>query len=125
MYQWKIGDDTSEWHTKSFPPSEMIDMGNPASGYSGTLHAHDVNLKEDFGVKPIMVDEGQVITILIKSPQDTERVEPYYGYSGSADDRKKIEGQEYEDFEIKDSDLNRNYTSVDCGQVPYILYNKA
>ena len=44
-------------------------MGNKASGagFSGKLMGFDVSLKEDFGVKPILVEEGQAITIILKS----------------------------------------------------------
>ena len=101
-----------------------MDLGNPAQGMKGKLYAHDVLLKDDFGVKPIVVDEGQWIHILLKSPQDTERSNAYYGHSGDPNERKKVEGQEFDDFEIKDSDFNTNYSYSSYGQVPYILYNK-
>ena len=65
-------------------------MGNRASaaGYSGKFIGFDVSLKQDFGVKPIVVEEGQAITILIKCESDD--VEVYYGYSGEPEERKKI-----------------------------------
>ena len=66
-------------------------MGNMASGagYTGKLVGFDVYLKEDFGVKPIIVEEGQAITILVCS---TEYTYVFYGYSGYKEERKKIEG---------------------------------
>ena len=98
-------------------------MGNPASnnGYQGRLTGFDVSLKNDFGVKPIIVDQGQAVTIVLRS-ESTQPV--FYGYSGGPDQRKKIEGQEFEDFDIKESELNRMYTWADYGQFPYIAYNK-
>ena len=60
----------SEWHTRSFVYADKMDLGNTAQGMRGKLFAHDVLLKDDFGVKPIVVDEGQWIHILLKSPQD-------------------------------------------------------
>ena len=89
-YQWRIGDDVSEWYTKSFVDSEKIDMGNRASaaGCDGKLVGFDVSLKQDFGVKPIVVEEGQAITILLKS--ESEHFDVYYGYRGEDYERKKI-----------------------------------
>ena len=91
-FLWKIGDEMSEWHTRSFVYADKMDLGNTAQGMRGKLFAHDVLLKDDFGVKPIVVDEGQWIHILLKSPQDTERSYIHYGYSGDPNERKKVEG---------------------------------
>lgn len=65
-------------------------MGNRASaaGFDGKFIGFDVSLKQDFGVKPIVVEEGQAITILIKC--ESNDVEVFYGFSGEPEERKKI-----------------------------------
>ena len=31
MFKWIVGDEKSEWHSKSFLDADKIDMGNPSN----------------------------------------------------------------------------------------------
>lgn len=125
QYQWILDGERSEWYNKEFIDSEKFELENQAkaAGYTGKFLGFDVHLWEDFGVKPIVVEEGQKLTIMCKSEDPELRV--IYGYSGEPEERKKIEGQEHDEFKIEESEHNHMCTWYYYGQFPYILYNRA
>ena len=60
---------------------------------------HIIDLTEEFGIKPIRVDEGSKIDIMVKVANDDMR-RCYYGTGGYRDAYSKMENQDY-DFDTE------------------------
>ena len=75
----------------------------------------------DLGEKPMAVEEGQIINVLMKATKDDETRQSAYGHGGYRDTYSNIEDQEY-DFDTDYSSFNGNSTDPDWGQFPFLLY---
>ena len=111
-WSWTIGGEKSDWHSATVL-DETMDTKNHWTG---------VRLYEDLKVKPIKVDEGVPITIVVHS--DDKDYPVWLVVYGSEDDQKGIDGQEFDFFADTAKDYSSSYTCQNHGQIPFILYSK-
>ena len=116
-YAWDIDGKRSDWHYMRVLNEKMEKDDKWQS----------ISLQDDLGVKPILVDAGTPIHILVQSPPGTPQYPCWIGQNGNLDWQRRfvdIFKQEM-DFEAHASEYNTSETTQSWGQIPFILYQKA